>query len=69
MYKGGKCQICNYDKCLGALQFHHIDEKDSNWKNFKMRTFNIKFMKELDKCVLLCANCHAEEHTKYCIDQ
>lgn len=24
-YKGGKCQICGYDKCVGALEFHHLD--------------------------------------------
>jgi predicted Zn-ribbon and HTH transcriptional regulator len=63
-YLGGRCQKCGYDKYLGALQFHHRDplQKDPNlfstWLSFE------KFKKELDKCDLLCANCHAEEHGK-----
>ena len=63
-YLGGKCQHCGYNKYYGALQFHHIDpstkdvENFSKWKNFE----NLK--KELDKCMLLCANCHVEEHTR-----
>jgi len=64
-YKGRKCEHCGYDKCLGALEFHHIDpsEKDfsiSNATSRKGLTPEIK--KELDKCLLLCANCHREEH-------
>lgn len=60
-YLGGKCSVCGYNKCLGALDFHHVnpDEKDfalsgkTKWEDMK---------KELDKCVLLCANCHREHH-------
>ena len=34
-YKGGKCSICGYDKCIGALEFHHLDpdEKIPNVNN------------------------------------
>ena len=63
-YKGGVCQCCKYNKYIGALEFHHInpDEKDfgisvkgytRSWENNK---------KELDKCVLVCSNCHREMH-------
>lgn len=63
-YKGGSCERCNYNKCLEALEFHHInpDEKDFTIsKGIK----NIESLKvEVDKCILLCANCHREEHVK-----
>ena len=64
-YKGGKCSICGYDKCLGSLDFHHINrsEKDINWS--KMRNWPLeKIKKELDKCKLVCRNCHGEIHYK-----
>lgn len=62
-YKGGKCEKCGYCKCPGALDFHHLDpkEKDASWN--KMRHWQLKKIKhELDKCQLLCKNCHAEVH-------
>ena len=62
-YKGGKCSLCNYSKCLGALEFHHIDpkQKDPNYSSLKNRHFS--FLKnELDKCILVCSNCHREIH-------
>lgn len=63
-HKGGKCQHCEYDKYEGALQFHHLDPTQKDPKEFK-RGKNIEaFMAEVDKCILLCANCHAEEHDK-----
>lgn len=58
---GCKCQRCGYDKFIGALEFHHRDpaEKDPAWS----RGWNkIKLKKELDKCDILCANCHREVH-------
>lgn len=65
-YKGGKCERCGYDKSVYALTFHH---KDPNEKDFGIggdggtKAWE-KIRIELDKCVLLCANCHAEEHEK-----
>ena len=66
-YKGGKCERCGYQKCEAALHFHH---KDPNEKDFTISEVNLNagmvtmddLYKEADKCMLLCANCHAEEH-------
>lgn len=65
-YKGGKCQMCGYEKCVAALEFHHTNpsEKDFNISHLKSYTFNEVVKKELDKCILLCACCHREEHDK-----
>ena len=60
---GGCCSHCGYNKYLGALDFHHINpkEKDLNYNALFGRTReNIK--EEIDKCILLCSNCHREEH-------
>lgn len=65
-YKGNKCSICGYDKCIEALEFHHIDmsEKEFNLsdRNLKLDWQEIK--RELDKCIVVCANCHRELHAK-----
>lgn len=62
-YKGGKCEICGYDKCIAALEFHHIDPKT---KKFGIGNGNIKSLnilkQEVDKCLLLCNRCHTELH-------
>lgn len=65
MYKGGSCVTCGYDKCDGALQFHHLDptKKEFTIGRFKLLSFD-KIKTELDKCILLCANCHHEVHYK-----
>jgi hypothetical protein len=65
-YKGGKCQYneCGYNKYIGALEFHHLDpnEKDFSIGRSGHCTSWEKVKKELDKCVLVCANCHREIH-------
>ncbi len=61
---GGKCQMCGYDKCPSALQFHHIDsstKKEDPSYLIMRKTWKIAF-EELQKCLLVCANCHAEIH-------
>jgi len=62
-YLGGKCKICGYNKCLAALSFHHRDpaEKDFSFDKIKCSTWDA-VAKELDKCDLLCCNCHMEHH-------
>ena len=66
-YKGNKCYICGYDKCPEALDFHHIDESQ---KSFSLSDHGIKLdwpliKEELDKCIVVCANCHREIHAGY----
>jgi hypothetical protein len=65
-YKGGKCESCGYSKCIGALEFHHKDptQKDFALSKVRLTSFSDKVAQELDKCLLLCANCHREEHEK-----
>lgn len=62
-YKGGKCIICEYSRCDSALVFHHLDPNEKDFGIASNRTRNWeKIVKELDKCVLLCGNCHSEVH-------
>jgi len=59
-YKGGCCELCGYNKCIRALEFHH---KDPTTKSFGLgfSTYSLTKMKaEADLCSLLCANCHRE---------
>lgn len=62
-YKGGKCQICSYSRCTAALEFHHTDPSKKEAINFKNRSF-AKIKEEVDKCMLLCVNCHRETHSE-----
>lgn len=63
-YKGGKCECCGYDKCVSALEFHHLDSSTKEFgigQNGYTRSWD-KNKEELDKCILVCANCHREIH-------
>lgn len=64
-YKGGSCEICGYDKCIGALEFHHLDpsQKDFGIGNKGYTRSWKKVKEELDKCIMVCANCHRELHS------
>ena len=63
--RGGRCERCGYNENLAALDFHHRDPQTKNFQ-IDMRSFsntNLDTLKEeLDKCDLLCANCHREVH-------
>ena len=65
-YKGGSCKHCGYNRYLGTLEFHHLDptQKDFSLAHARLTTFGDKVKKELDKCILLCSNCHREQHAR-----
>lgn len=60
---GSSCRLCGYEKYIGALEFHHINpaEKDKNFRDM-IRLLPELAAKELEKCILVCTNCHREIH-------
>jgi len=59
---GGQCAACGYDDCMAVLQFHHLDPST---KRFHLGREGVtrslaRAREEARKCILLCANCHAE---------
>ena len=61
---GAQCQICGYNRCMNALDFHH---KDSSTKEFGLSQDGLtrsweRVKREVEKCVLICSNCHREIH-------
>lgn len=70
LYKGGKCERCGYDKCPRSMDFHHVDPTqkdfslgDRNPNTNKKGTKKWETVRmELDKCILVCRNCHSEIH-------
>lgn len=61
---GGKCCVCGYDRCINALEFHHVENKQESPSYVIMRWSWERAKKELEKCVLVCSNCHREIHYK-----
>lgn len=61
---GGKCCCCGYNRCMGSLDFHHLDgdEKESLISTLITKHISAweKIVKEVVKCVLVCKNCHGE---------
>lgn len=62
---GDKCCICGYNKCIDALEFHH---ENPNEKEFKLGSGNTMSWKDYKnealKCILVCSNCHKEIHSE-----
>lgn len=63
-FAGGKCVKCGYNKCVGALEFHHKDpsQKDFGIAELMHKNALEKLKEEVKKCDLICANCHDELH-------
>jgi hypothetical protein len=59
---GGSCRLCGYSRALAALHFHHLnpDEKRFGMGREGVTRSLAAMREEAQKCVLLCANCHAE---------
>lgn len=64
------CEICGYNDCNSSLDFHHLNKNDKDFmigENYitynNIEDLTIKLAEELDKCIILCKNCHRIEHT------
>jgi predicted HNH restriction endonuclease len=58
---GSKCQLCGYERCVSAMDFHHTDPSEKDFVISSRMSWEV-IVKELRKCVLLCSNCHREVH-------
>lgn len=63
-YKGGKCEICGYNKYVEVLEFHHKDTKEKDFTISGKSWSYERLKKEVDKCIIVCSNCHKEIHLK-----
>lgn len=64
--KGGCCERCGYDKNIAAFDFHHKDPTEKEYQLDMRKLSNtrmVKLIEEVQKCELLCANCHREHHS------
>lgn len=61
-YKGGRCLLCGYDRSTWAMCFHHRDPRIKDFGVGGSTKSWAKIQNEINKCDLLCLNCHCEEH-------
>jgi transposase len=63
-YRGGACVSCGFRHYHGALEFHHLDpsKKETRISKLTQSPLSAEGLAELDKCALLCANCHRMAH-------
>jgi hypothetical protein len=58
------CSRCTEDN-PACLEFHHVDEADKEMQIGRMVTHGYsreRIEEEIEKCIVLCANCHRKEH-------
>ena len=64
-YLGGECKHCGVKEPLCIFDFHHLDPRGKDFTLNQKKSLSFEKVKsELDKCILLCANCHRIEHSK-----
>ena len=66
-YMGGECLICGYNRCLRALSFHHLDPRKKDFRISARCASWESIVQELNKCILLCSNCHMEVHDGFLV--
>jgi hypothetical protein len=60
---GGKCIMCGYSKNIASLAFHHLYGKEFQLDIRALSNRKLdSILAEVNKCQLLCHNCHAEAH-------
>jgi len=58
------CDICGYNKCAQALEWHHPNNDKDDDPSCLLKTSFSAYLDEIEKCQLLCSNCHRELHSK-----
>lgn len=68
---GGKCNVCGYNSYIEAMDFHHVNPESKEHgislllnKAIMNNNLLVVLRKEIEKCILLCSNCHSELHAK-----
>ena len=60
-FKAGGCDLCSYNECLAALDFHHVDGDEKERAIAACSTVG-QLKREVAKCIVVCATCHREIH-------
>jgi 5-methylcytosine-specific restriction endonuclease McrA len=60
---GGKCTKCGFTGNPAALQFHHVNPQDKKYTLYSKNLLRKDRVEEAKKCIILCANCHIDQHT------
>ena len=62
---GGKCHECKLVDDPAVYDFHHLDPKQKDFSIGQQAKSFDKIKSELDKCIMLCANCHRKMHNRF----
>ena len=63
--RGGACERCGYNRCMEALEWHHLDPAEKESRVLGSTASIARQRAEAEKCILLCANCHREIHAEW----
>ena len=69
--KNKNCYKCGYNKCDAALTFHHTNKNEKSFlisdiKRIKtLQNLKEEIVNEINKCIILCSNCHNEEEIRH----
>lgn len=60
------CSNCGFCEHPAALEFHHVDKNNKDFQISQNTHLPWELLlKEIEKCQVLCSNCHAIEHCNY----
>ena len=58
-----ECEHCKYNENAVAMDFHHLNRKEKSFSISRSAHYDLlTLLREIDKCIILCANCHRLRH-------